>query len=109
MWNQGKAKPGGPGEENEEETATFSEHKEYQWSANYLQVRSKAAWKVCVPGGALTKEILEQFPDHLPAGHPGIDGTRLAVRSLFWWPRMKADIEEFRNRVFNVREAEIRT
>lgn len=37
-------------------------------------------------------EILEQFHDRVLAGHPGIDRTRLRVRSLSWWPKLGQDI-----------------
>ena len=95
VWSQGKTTAGEDNSGEGREKAILFRQREYQREANYLWVRTKAGWKVCVPGGVLRKEILEHFHDHLLAGHPGIDRTRLAVRSLFWWPRMDADIESF--------------
>ncbi|PHJ20278.1 gag-pol polyprotein, partial [Cystoisospora suis] len=95
VWQHGRASGKEVADQGESQKAILFRQREYQREANFLWVRTKAGWKVCVPGESLRKEILEHFHDHILAGHPGIDRTRLAVRSLFWWPRMDLDIEMF--------------
>ncbi|PHJ21885.1 retrotransposon ty3-gypsy subclass, partial [Cystoisospora suis] len=67
-------------------------HREYTWDGKFLWGRTRSGWKVCVPEGEFRLTLLEQFHDHVLAGHPGIDKTRTALRTLFWWPKMTDDI-----------------
>ncbi|PHJ24919.1 retrotransposon nucleocapsid protein [Cystoisospora suis] len=69
--------------------------REYSWEDGYLCVRTEAGWSVCVPSGLLRKTILQQFHDHVSAGHPGVERTRVGIRGLFWWPSMDGDINTF--------------
>ncbi|PHJ15811.1 retrotransposon ty3-gypsy subclass, partial [Cystoisospora suis] len=82
---------------NNEQVSTpiLFRQREYVWENKYLWVRTKAGWRLCVPTGSLRKTILQQFHDHILAGHPGIDRTRVAVRGSFWWPKMDRDITIF--------------
>ncbi|PHJ20457.1 transposon tf2-1, partial [Cystoisospora suis] len=43
----------------------------------------------------IRRDTLSHFHDHILAGHPGIDRTRIAIREHFWWPEMDADIDAF--------------
>jgi hypothetical protein len=37
----------------------------------------------------LKRQILQQYHDHLLAGHPGIANMILAVKRKFWWPEVR--------------------
>ena len=39
--------------------------------------------------------LLKLLHDHPMAGHPGRDKTLAAVRRAYYWPRMRADVEEY--------------
>lgn len=78
-----------------EKESIVAEGREYGWQGRYLSVRTRAGWRVCVPGKLLRKEIMLHFHDHILAGHPGVERTRATIRQLFWWPKTDDDIETF--------------
>ncbi|XP_015119803.1 uncharacterized protein LOC107043019 [Diachasma alloeum] len=48
-----------------------------------------------MPEPALRPEIIKENHDSLIAGHKGVIKTYLQIRDRFYWPGMKADIENF--------------
>lgn len=64
--------------------------------SKWLEVHGagEALWRLVVPS-VLRKTVLEKYHSATTAGHPGQSKTLLAVRSRFFWPRMKADVISF--------------
>ena len=44
---------------------------------------------------ALRAEICQHLHDHLTIGHPGRDRTQAMVRTRFYWPRWRTDVERW--------------
>jgi hypothetical protein len=49
-------------------------------------------WMVVPQNSELQKQLLQQYHDHIMAGHPGIKNMLHALAQDFWWPTMKAFI-----------------
>lgn len=83
------------GETNEEVTKKelLCQRRGYQREEKFLRVKTKAGWKVCVRGEEVRWEVLKQYYGHVRLATQAEDRRRLAVHSLFWWPRMAIEIE----------------
>lgn len=52
----------------------------------------QAGLAICMPAGNWRRDMLLQFHTTLQRD-PGVNRTKTAVRNLFWWPDLDADLE----------------